>query len=133
MFRSLFVVSALFVTLILPLSACGSVSDEPMNLTGTWSTDQSDASFLMNADVTDDEITITWTSDDMSALYWKGTFAIPEDATEGTPIASEADVEALSESMLGSTETSKIFKVEDGALTFPLGIAGVTKTIRLER
>lgn len=99
------------------------------DLSGTWVAEL-DNGVGFQADVTATDISVSLTMDESSALYWKGTFA-GEDVTEGQKITSDADVEALSKSLFGSQDETKVFTYKDGQLTFPFSIMGVSQTVKL--
>lgn len=102
-------------------AAVATPTEEP-SLNGTWTAE----GFV--AEIGDDSITINLVGVDSSALYWKGTFP-----ATGDTVVSKADVEALSMSMMGSTDTEKTFKVDGDEISFPMSMMGVDTVIRLTR
>ena len=141
-------IRAIFTTLILCLAlalfatACngspeGAIAEDtsqPIDLTGTWKTSK-DETFDMKATISDNFITVEMTTEDLSALYWKGTFPVPEDASEGDKLSirSVADTEALQASLLGSQDSVKKFTYSDHAIKFPFTIAGMKAHIVLTK
>ena len=96
--------------------------EAPVSLNGTWTAE----GFV--AEIGDDSITINLVGVDSSALYWKGTFP-----ATGDTVVSKADVEALSMSMMGSTDTEKTFTVAGDEISFPMSMMGVDTVVRLTR
>ena len=103
-------------------AAVATPTEEP-SPNGTWTAE----GFV--AEIGDDSITINFVdANGTTALYWKGTFP-----ATGDTVVSKADVEALSMSMMGSTETEKTFKVDGDEISFPMSMMGVDTVIRLTR
>lgn len=133
MFRSI-----LFALLALVLvSACSSTAaseSESNGVTvtaGTWSMVDSDDTLNMEAIVKDDNIVITWITDNTSSLYWKGSF--PKTAQDDEDIVSKGDTEEMAQSLLGSQDDKKTFTISDGVLSFPMTVMGTTRVIKLEQ
>ncbi len=121
----------LLATLLLfAVTACGSNTAEPTDLTGSWST-QANPDFTMTAVVSNNDIEVTWEAPDTSALYWKGTFNAS--ASEGSTITSDGDTETMSMSLLASQSESKDFLYDDDKIAFDFTIMGTTTTLYLER
>lgn len=117
--------------IVLLLSACSSAASVPAaDLTGTWASTSTDGP-TFEATISDNLIEINIVNDDTKALYWKGTFPLPEKVTEGTVITSTADTEALASSIMGSQDQSKDFTHTGGKLKFDFGALGVTKTVEM--
>lgn len=137
--------------IVIALTACGSPStpDAPRtDVTGTSSPATAleevpvttvngewkggEEGFMFVAKIRQDTITIKIDmEDDTSALYWQGTFDSnlqPENSFE-----SEADVDALASSILGSTEKTKVFEYTGDTIDFEFGMMGVTKVVHLEQ
>ena len=110
------------------------VVDQVVVFDGHWTDDndpnQGDSSKI-SAVIKDGDIRINLESTDSSALFWKGTF--PKASQGPTKFVSQADVKALSESLLGSSDKKKTFTYEDGVLTFDLSMMGVTRHVHLEK
>lgn len=103
------------------------LADKPVSLDGAWKAEG------MTATIANSVIEVRWASEDMDALYWKGTFIPPEKLSVGTKINSLADTAAMEESMLASQDTTKDFTYEKDSITFKLTIRGLTQVIRLVR
>jgi hypothetical protein len=131
--------AALAAVLVMFGSACsgseaseGEPSDGPTILAGSWEmTQPEDAEFNMTAVVKDDNIAITFHTDGMSSLYWKGSF--PKTAEDDEDIVSKADVKALESSLMGSQDKTKTFTFEDGKLKYTMGMMGAEFIIELEK
>lgn len=99
-------------------------SESKPSLNGTWTADGFEAT------VTDNAIEIHIVADESKSLYWKGTFPIGET----DKIVSAADVEALSMSIMGSSETEKTFTVlDDNEFIFEFGMMGTTTIVHMKR
>lgn len=96
---------------------------------GTWVTNPKAFSAVISGKL----ITISIVSTDSSSLYWQGTWDAAAKATDGTKIVSNADVEALSSSLLGSQDKTKTFTYANDEITFSMSMMGTTKTIRIKR
>jgi len=128
MFKRIVALVLLFIGAML-LTGCSTPSNEPVDLNGDWSYSSDSVSF--KAVVTDEEINVDLIMDDSEGLYWSGSFV--DEAVNGDTIFSDADVEALDESFLGSGDTEKNFDFKDGKLVFSFTIVGVTQDIELSR
>ena len=124
-------IATLGLLIVLLLSACSSAAPvTAADLNGTWASTSTDGP-TFEATISDNLIEMNLVNGDTKALYWKGTFPVPETVTEGTVITSAADTEALSSSMLGSQDPSKNFTHTGGKLKFDFSALGVTKTVEL--
>lgn len=120
----------IFIPMMLLLGGCVPLEDSAKtDLTGHWVADL-DNGLSFEADVTATDISVSLAMEDSSALYWLGTFS-GTDVIDGQKITSEADVEALAGSIFGSQDAEKVFTYEDGQLTFPFSIMGVSQTVKL--
>lgn len=115
------------------LTSCSSRTDDagqtsanvPVNYSGTWKADQG-----IEAVIDGDNVEINIGDTESSALYWKGTFPVE---IGSKTVTSQADVEALSSSMLGSQDKTKVFNVSNDEITFKMSMMGVTQTVHLKR
>lgn len=131
----------LAVVLAFALCACGGTSDGeggqaaapagPPDLTGEW-TDAGENP-LQKATITSDTITIWWSTDDVDALYWQGTFTAPTTADEPYTFTSENDREATNMALLASDRDTKDFTYEDGQLSYEVSFQGVDMTLHLKK
>lgn len=125
-------VAAALLPILFALSACSAAPAEPVDLAGAWSSPAGDGLQFV-ATISGDQIEMHMTMDDTKGLYWKGTFPVSDQASDGTVITSVADVEALSGSLLGSQDASKDFTYSGGSLRFDFTMMGVTKTVSLSK
>lgn len=96
------------------------------NLTGTWTVEKNGTTF--SAEVTNDKITITMSTDNMNMVYWYGSF--DAGVSEGQTVVSEK----LDRSrMVMSGAASKIFVIGDNTMSFEATAMGVSKTVVLTR
>lgn len=135
-----FLIAVVVTIAFLFVTACGgpaptsSSSEQGVSLSGHWTmADSSDPSFQIVGDITDSTVKLTWKSDDISGLYWKGSFNAPKSVSDGTVILSRGDTKAMDASILGSTSKTKEFTYDDGQLSFDFTLQGITKTIHLEQ
>lgn len=96
-----------------------------VDLTGTWKSDG------MTATVTDSTIEIMWSTDDLSGLYWKGTFTAT--VQDGAKIFSAGDADAMSDALMASQDAEKEFTYQNGELSFKLTMMKVVQIIRMTR
>lgn len=109
-----------------------SAANVPQSLDGTWeSPAQQDGSFQMTAVIQHGTITIHMSADGTSGLYWKGT--APQTAVSGTTFVSQADTQALSNSLYGSLEKRKPFTYAANVLGFKFSIMGVSRVVQLRK
>lgn len=125
--RKFIIMLAALVVLPFALSACGPVDSsakaaDVQTLNGTWKADG------FEAVVTDNNIEVNIVEGDTSSLYWKGTF--PADSDK---VVSQADTEALSQSMLGSQDSTKEFTVKGDQIDFKITIMGTSKVVHLKK
>ena len=110
---------------------------KPLDLSGKWHATNSgdEAAATMEAEIKDETITIYLVNkkEDTKMLYWQGTVPTPDTTEDKYDFTSEADTEALSQSLLGSQDKTKNFKYENGVLSFDFTALGTTKTIKMEK
>lgn len=110
---------------------------KPLDLSGKWHATNSadEASATFEAEIKDGVITIYFVNkkEDTKSLYWQGTVPAPDTTDDKYDFTSEADTEALSQSLFGSQDKTKDFKYENGVLSFDFSALGTTKTIKMER
>lgn len=131
----------LAVVLAFALCACGGTSDGdggqaaapagPPDLTGEW-TDAGENP-LQKATITSDTIKIWWSTDDVDALYWQGTFTAPTTADEPYTFTSNNDKDATSMALLASDRDTKDFTYENGQLSYEVSVQGVDMTLHLKK
>lgn len=155
MTRKIISALALAIALSVPVSACGSdagtpvsadVSKSPVakkkaapkpptkvNFEGSWAMVNPEPALNMTAMISNDTIEIIWDLDDLTALYWKGSFPTTDQLSSIEKIESVGDVPAMDASLLGSQNKTKTFTYKDGRLAFELTVMGTTRVIELER
>jgi hypothetical protein len=114
-----------------PISQIGDVDTLSSVTTwdGTWTNDNSS----MIAVVSGDNIVITLNSTDSESLYWQGSWSSVTPTSNGATVVSNADVEVLSHSLMGSQDTAKTFTLVDNKLEFSCSFFGKTATIKLKK
>ena len=125
----LVVAGVIFVPRIVATSSAASWST--LDLSGDWFA-QTDGQQVFTATIVDNTITINWASDDMSALYWKGTFIVP-DGSESTKTVISNAAEENATSLLASGDAQKTFTVTKNTIEFQASAMGVTRTFILKR
>lgn len=140
--------------LMLGLTACGASEDsntgspasqaetssvpaveEAPSLDGTWKQTNSESEdSYQEATIEGDTITVNWVSNngDTKSLYWVGTFPAPTEGGKQT-ITSEGDVDQMSTAMMASTDETKEFTIDNGELSYEVGMMGTTTTVRMEK
>lgn len=107
--------------------------EDAVTLDGEWRSETKDGTTMV-ATITDNQIKMSFDSEDLSSLYWLGTFPESgETATEGMIVTSEADIEALEQSITGSQSKTKDFTYTDGTLDFEFTVLGSTRTVHLKK
>ena len=109
---------------------------EPVVLTGKWEYKDDDGTW-MQADITEDTITINWIMDEgnTTAVYWVGTYTAPTEYSEEYTWTSTRDKEATDSALLASLDDTKEFSYSDSnkQITYQVTVSGITKTITLEQ
>ena len=106
------------------------------DLTGEWkqSNSKSQTDF-MTATIADGAISIDWelASEDITAVYWVGTFEGPANATEPHTWTSLRDAAAMETAILSSGDDTKEFTYKDGVISFTVSIQGESATVDLTK
>jgi hypothetical protein len=105
----------------------------PVTFNGPWQAKFNEAT--LNAVISGDGIEIHWVTSQTDAVYWKGTFPVPQNVTYASvfTIVSVGDTAAMEESLLASQDESKAFTFDNGKLQFKMTVMGVTQTVALEQ
>ena len=109
---------------------------EPLNLTGEWKqTNSNSPTSYQAATITTDQITINWVNeeDSSTALYWAGTYVAPTEDVDVYTWESANDTTQTDSAMLASSDPTKTFTYEDGALEYELTAMGVTMTVEMSK
>ena len=125
-------VCLLCAAMVLSLAGCGGGKEIP-DLTGEWEAAGDSGESYQVATITEDTITIYWSSEDASALYWAGSFVPPTSADEPYTWESVNDTEQTDHAIMASTDDTKTFTYEDGKISYEVSAFGVTGTVSLEK
>lgn len=118
----------LFIIFAIFLTGCSKKTD---NLEGKWK--EIDANETWHeATIQDGIIEIYWVSDDMNALYWRGTYDAPVDSVNKYEWVSLNRIPEDQFYMMASTAESKNFVYEKGYIIYDASALGVTKKVKLE-
>ena len=98
------------------------------SLEGVW---VSEGDVPFEATVKSGTITVKIVDGETKSLFWQGTF--PATAQEGDILLSEADVEALSSSLMGSSELVKPFTYEGDEINFEFSMMGTSTVIHVKK
>lgn len=112
-----------------------------LSLNGHWKQTKSGIpGVVMDATIENDtiQVNITMPSNessrsDVSGLYWTGTFNTGGDNLSPFSVTSVGDTGAMDEAMFGSQDSSKVFYYNNGVLSFPFSMMGVSTTVELSR
>lgn len=106
-----------------------------VSLDGHWTMGKSGIpNAVMTADIKGGKIRIDVTmSGDASGLYWAGTFDTGGSNLSPFSVTSIGDMQAMSDAMFASEDSSKIFYYDNGVLSFPYSIMGVSTTVQMYR
>ena len=137
-------------TMALSLSACGggSSSDKsdskqneatqeakkeekkaPVDLTGTWKSEDNDGSW-MEAVIADDTIIVNWVSDngDTTSIYWVGTYTVPTEYSADYTWTSDRNKEQTDNAIKDFS-----YSDADKELSYQLSMAGTTTKVKLTK
>lgn len=105
-------------------------NSSPVNLIGSWHEVTSDKTHTnMTALISADHIDVSMDLNDVTDLYWTGTFNTNETSNS---FSVTSVVEPNAEDHL-SQSVSKIFNYKNGVLSYQFTMLGVTSTIHLSR
>ncbi|GAB2746550.1 hypothetical protein GCM10027090_16660 [Sinomonas soli] len=117
-------------------SASKQEAPKPPTLTGSWKQENSAGkTSYQQATITGDKMTIDWVSDggNTTSTYWIGDFKAPTDAKEPYTWTSSRDVEATRSALLASSDATKEFTYQDGAISYKVSALGTTTTVKLKK
>lgn len=109
---------------------------KPPVLSGSWKQENSASkTSYQQATITADKMTIEWVSDggNTTSTYWVGTYKAPTDAKEPYAWTSTRDVEAARSALLASSDATKDFTYEGGAISYKVSALGTTTTVKLKK
>ena len=101
------------------------------DVAGSWAA-SSNGKQAFTATIADNTITINWASDDLSALYWKGTFVVPEGNESTKTVISDA-AEENATALFASSDAQKTFTVTKSSIEFEASAMGATAKFTLKR
>lgn len=104
------------------------------SLEGNWhQINAEDTGVYMTAEVTKSSIQIHMKARESTGIYWIGTFNSDQDLSKKIEIVSNADQDALSQSIFGSQDKTKTFTYENGKLSYQFSIMGMESTVKLSK
>ena len=109
---------------------------EPLNLEGEWKqTNSNSDDTYQGIYIAGDTIEIYWVmeGDDMTALYWAGSFEAPSDASEPYEWDSQNDTDRTASALMASSDESKTFTYKNGKITYTASALGETVTVEAEQ
>lgn len=113
----------------------GSTAD-PQDLLGDWVQVNSNSEDMYHiATITEAEINIYWytVSDGTKALYWAGSFSLPESIGKSYSWDSENNTAQTETALLASSDELKSFTYSNGCISYEVSALGVTQTVKLEK
>lgn len=116
------------------VSSTSSEVPKPADLNGDWEQhDEGTDDTHYAATIANDTVTVNYTGD-VTALFWQGSYEAPTEAGDYT-WTSQGDTEAMSQSILASTDSTKDFSysASDDELSFKIEWQGATVMIHMSR
>lgn len=126
------VFAALTGATLLDAHSKGNASSGPVVMTGTWTQTSGISDITMTATITNDRIDVKMDTGDTSGDYWVGSFKSSNRSTSFT-VQSTADTSAMEFDILASQDANKTFTYNDGDLSFPMSIMGVSTIVHMTR
>lgn len=106
----------------------------PMQIEGLWKSAESNGGWLeATVSARDIEVQFVLENGNTRALYWRGSFALPEPGTNTFSYESKRDDALMERALFASQSETKKFTVENGFLRFEVTVQGVTKSFELTR
>lgn len=108
----------------------------PTDLTGEWKQSNSNSDDTYHGIyISGDTIEVYWVmeSEDMTALYWAGSFEAPSDASEPYQWESKNDTSRTASALMASGDETKTFTYENGKISYTASALGETMTVEAER
>lgn len=106
------------------------------DLTGEWKQrgSHSETDF-MTATIAEGTIVVNWElqSQNMTALFWAGTFEAPDSAIDPFSWESQRDIAVTESALMASTDDTKKFTYRDGVLSFDVSIQDNKATVELTK
>ncbi|MFC2625371.1 MAG: hypothetical protein ACFN0W_12480 [Propionibacterium acidifaciens] len=117
-----------------PASSTTIEAPKPADLNGDWEQrDEGTDDTHYAATIVNDTVTVNYTGD-VTGLFWQGSYEAPTEAGDYT-WTSQGDTEAMSQSILASTDSTKDFtySASDDELSFKIEWQGATAIIHMSR
>ena len=137
---------ALTLMLLFALAACGDSGNDGdtgnpsgslvLDLSGGWKqTNSNSETDYQIAMIADDVIEIYWVfeEDDLTALYWAGTYVSPTTDTNEYSWNSINDKATTDMVLLASTADDKTFTYKNGVISYSVSAMGETMTVEISR
>lgn len=106
----------------------------PTSLIGEWrQTSGGIDGVLMTASVSPGSIQINMESRDSSSIYWLGTFDTDKNPNTSFKTESIGDSDAMSMSIFGSQDKTKLFSYENGKISYKFTMLKTTTTVYLAK
>lgn len=107
----------------------------PVDVSGNWHQTKSGIpGAVMDAHISDGKIRIDVTmSGSTNGMYWQGTFDTATEVVKKFSVTSIGDTSAMADSMYASQDSAKTFTYDNGDLSFPYSIMGVSTVVHLTR
>lgn len=126
--------TASIVALVISLTGCEDTATIPDKLTGKWyQTKNGIDGVQMTASVYSSSIEIEMDFRDSDSTYWMGSFSGKNNPKGSYKIVSQGDSDAMSLSLFGSSEKTKLFTYKDGRISYKFEMLGKTTTVYLEK
>ena len=134
--------------MILLLTACGGSSGstatsevkpetkpEPLNLVGNWEQVDKNNEAWQAGFIDNDQIQIFWVTEggNSYALYWAGTYEAPQEAGDTYEWTSTNNKSVSQYALLASGDDEKVFKYENGKITYQVSAFGTTTSVSLTK
>lgn len=109
---------------------------EPLNLTGTWRSEDVNGSY-MEATIETDTISVDWLTNNEAqrSIYWVGTYTAPTDDPGDYSWTSTRNVEKTQNALLASRDDTKEFnyKASNKAINYEVSMMGQTRQVALTK
>lgn len=109
---------------------------EPLNLTGTWRSEDVNGSY-MEATIEADTISIDWITNNEAqrSIYWVGTYTAPADDSGDYSWTSTRNIEKTQNALLASSDETKEFVYDAASKTinYEVSMMGQTRQVALTK
>ncbi|MHA7984406.1 hypothetical protein ACX9R5_01255 [Rathayibacter sp. CAU 1779] len=107
-----------------------------VSLDGDWKQSNSNSTDSWQAaTITGDTIVVSWVTGGgtTTSLYWAGSVTPPDTATNTFTWTSNNDTSKTENSLLASSDPTKVFTYDNGVIRYPVAALDTTTTVRLTR